>query len=117
MSSPDTAAETEAAPLSAEAKAIINRARRSFMVSIGLLLVGFIAIGGALVYRAARDDGGLATRYAVDKLRLPTGAEVMSSSVAEGLVTVTYRVGTAISLRVFDGKTGALAREIHVVTE
>jgi hypothetical protein len=117
MSAPDTAAETEAAPLSPEAKAIINRARRSFMVSIGLLLVGFIAIGGALVYRATRDEGGVAVRYAVDTLRLPASAEVLSSSAAEGLVTVTYRVGSAVSIRVFDGKTGTVAREIHLVAE
>ncbi|MDB5561296.1 MAG: hypothetical protein JWN11_714 [Hyphomicrobiales bacterium] len=87
------------------------------MVSIGLLLVGFIAIGAALVYRATQNDGALAVRYAVDTLRLPATAEVLSSSAAEGLVTVTYRVGTAVSIRVFDGKTGTVAREIHVVSE
>ena len=49
-------ARNHAPELSPEALAILSRARKSFMMSIGLLLVGFIAIGGALVYRASQSE-------------------------------------------------------------
>jgi hypothetical protein len=37
------------APLSPEALAMFSKARRSFGISIGILLLGFMAIGIALV--------------------------------------------------------------------
>jgi hypothetical protein len=42
-------------PLSPEALAMFSKARRSFGISIGILLLGFMAIGIALVYRVMRD--------------------------------------------------------------
>ena len=36
---------------------------------------------------------------------------------AAGLVTVTYKAGQMTSVRIFDGKTGAMIREIPVVNE
>jgi hypothetical protein len=101
-----------------EARAIIGRARKSFVFSIGLLLVGFIAIGGALVYRASRDDGNASGgAYSAAAVKIPHGAEVVSAVAAGGQISVTYRNGSAASLRVFDGKTGAIIREIPVVSE
>ena len=99
MSDPQDKAETTP-ELTPEAKAVLNRARKSFMVSIGLLVVGLIAIGGALVYR-----------------KIPSGGEVVSAVAADGRVTVTYRLGTMTSVRIFDGKSGEMIREIPVVSE
>lgn len=97
---------------------IIGRARKSFLFSIGLLLLGFIAIGGALVYRASRDDGaGKGADYVIAALKVPPGAEVVSAVAAAGQVTVTYRVGAMTSVRIFDGKSGEMIREIPVVSE
>ena len=42
-------------PLSPEALDMFSKARRSFGISIGILLLGFMAIGVALVYRVMRD--------------------------------------------------------------
>jgi len=53
MSTPDPD-EGDAPKLTPEASAVISRARRSFLLSIGLLVVGFIIIGVALVYRSGR---------------------------------------------------------------
>ena len=118
MNASDPSAKDEPTPLTPEARAIIGRARKSFLFSIGLLLVGFIAIGGALVYRASRDDGnGSTSAYAAAAVKIPQGAEVVSAVAAGGQISVTYKNGSATSLRVFDGKTGAILREIPVVSE
>lgn len=93
------------------------RARRSFGVSIAVLLVGFIAIGGALVYRASRDDGGPVARYKLEAVTLPAGAEVVSVSTGEGLVTVTYRLAGKTEVMIADGVSGAAAKSFEVRTK
>jgi len=90
------------------------------MFSIGLLIVGFIVIGGALVYRATRDPGPVAetaTAYTAAAVKIPAGAEIIAAVASGGDISVTYRNGSATSLRIFDGKSGAILREIPVVSE
>jgi len=91
------------------------------MFSIGLLIVGFIVIGGALVYRATRDTGPApaeaATSYTAPAVKIPAGAEIVSAVASGGDITVTYKNGSATSIRIFDGKSGAILREIPVVSE
>ena len=96
---------------------MLNRARKSFMVSIGLLVVGLIAIGGALVYRASQSEAKVQGDYVIAALKIPDGGEVVSAVAADGRVTLTYRLGAMTSVRIFDGKTGELVREIPVVSE
>lgn len=109
-------AETQ--ELSPDAKAMIGRARKSFLFSIGLLLVGFIVIGGVLVYRASQGSGAPSgADYIIASLKIPAGAEVISAVAAAGQLTVTYKAGPMTSVRIFDGKTGDMIREIPVVSE
>lgn len=117
MSDPQKTAEPQ--ELTPEARSIIGRARKSFLFSIGLLIVGFIAIGGALVYRASQDGGGsgAGSEYVIASLKIPPGAEIISAVAADGQLTVTYRSGPMTSVRIFDGKTGEMVREIPVVSE
>jgi hypothetical protein len=104
--------------LSPEARAIIGRARRSFLFSIGLLIVGFVAIGGALIWRTTQGGNQpVGADYIIASLKVPAGAEIVSAVAADGKVTVTYRVGPMTSVRIVDGKTGDLIREIPVVSE
>ncbi len=100
-----------------EAAQIITRARRSFGISIAILICGFIAIGGALVYRATRDSGDAADRYVLEAVMLPAGASVVSVSVGDGLVTVTYRLGEAIEVRIVDGRSGETVDRFGIVSE
>ncbi len=117
MSTPETP------ELSPEAAAVIARARKSFIFTMGLLIVGFIVIGGALVYRATRDEGTPATSsaggasYAAAAIKIPAGATIVSAVASDGYLSVTYRNGSAPSLRIFDGKTGAILLEITIVSE
>ena len=104
-----------------EARAIIARARKSFLFSIGLLIVGFLAIGGVLIFKSVSttNSGGTSTGadYIIASLKIPSGAEVVSAVAADGKVTLTYKAGLMTSVRIFDGKTGEMIREIPVVSE
>ena len=111
----------------------MGRARRSFLFSIGLLLVGFLAVGAGIVYKstqvpdppaASGADYALAAvklpsgaDYALAAVKLPSGAEIVSAVAADGRVSVTYRNGATTSIRIFDGRTGEILREIPVVSE
>ena len=100
-------------PLSPEAKAIFAKARRSFGISIGILLLGFIAIGFALVYRVMRDSPPPEVAAVIS---VPAGAEVMSAVVADGAVNVTYRIGGVVTLGLYDQKSGELTRSVVIGT-
>ena len=115
MNDPQKVQETQ--ELSPEARSIIGRARKSFLFSIGLLIVGFIAIGGALVYRASQGGATAGSDYVIASLKMPAGSEIISAVAADGQLTVTYRSGPMTSVRIFDGKSGELLREIPVVSE
>ena len=96
---------------------MLARARQSFMVSMALLVVGLIAIGGALVYRASQSEGKGGGDYVIAALKIPAGGEVISAVAADGRVTVTYKLGPITSVRIFDGKSGEMIREVPVVSE
>lgn len=86
-----------------------------------MLLLGFIAIGGALVYRAAHEKAAPAAApapaYTASAVKIPEGASLISAVAADGDITVTFRNGSAVSIRIFDGRTGAILREIPVVSQ
>jgi hypothetical protein len=107
------------APLSPEARAVIARARRSFLFSIGLLLVGLLAVGGAIVYKSTQGGPAPATGadYVIASLKIPKDATVVSAVAADGKITVTFKAGLMTTVRIFDGKTGEIIREIPVVSE
>ena len=85
------------------------KARRSFAISIGVLLLGFMAIGFALVYRAMRDTPPPAL---AESVVLPPGAEVVSALVSEGAINVTYTVDGVTTLALFDQGTGEMTRAV-----
>ena len=103
--------------LTPEARMIIGKARRSFGFSISILLIGFIAIAFALVYRATRDDGGPAGRYGVETIMMPIAAEILSIDLEAGMLGVTVRSGETVTLYMVDGKTGEILKTIPVATE
>ena len=82
-----------------------------------VLLLGFIAIGGALVYRAMRDDDAPEARYGLEAVSLPAGAAVISAGAAEGLVTVTYTLNGTTHVLIVDGRSGETVNTFAVVSE
>ena len=55
--------------------------------------------------------------YVIAALKIPDGASVVSAVAADGQVTLTYKLGPMTSVRIFDGKSGEMIREIPVVSE
>lgn len=90
---------------------MLGKARRSFGISIGILLLGFMAIGIALVYRVMRDAP---PPVVAERVVLPAGATVMSALVNEGAINVTYSVGGVTTLALFDSATGELTRSVVI---
>ncbi|MEO8684442.1 MAG: hypothetical protein ABI414_06330 [Devosia sp.] len=107
MNDPQNSGPDADVPLSPEAKAILAKARRSFGISIGILLLGFIAIG----YRVMRDSPPPEVAATIS---MPAGAEVISAVVADGAVNVTYRIGGTVTLGLYDQKSGELTRSVVI---
>jgi len=93
---------------------MFSKARRSFGISIGILLLGFMAIGIALVYRVMRDAPPPAV---AESVMLERGAEVVSAVVSDGLINVTYTAGGWTVLALFDQTTGAFVRRVVLQEE
>jgi hypothetical protein len=117
MSNPNETGAAEQkpdAPLTPEAIAMLGKARRSFGISIGILLLGFMAIGIALVYRVMRDAPPPAV---AETVMVPAGAEVVSAVVSEGAINVTYTINGVTTLALFDQTTGELTRSVVIGAE
>ncbi|WP_404402494.1 DUF6476 family protein [Pelagibacterium halotolerans] len=104
-------------PLSPEGEAIMAKARRRAAFSMLIMLIGFMAIAGVVVYRLAAMSVDPAAEYVLDAVPVPADAEVVSSAVQDGLVVVTYVRNGATMIRLYDGETGDIVREIAVVSE
>jgi len=94
--------------------AMLGKARRSFAISMGILLLGFMAIGFALVYRVMRDSPPPAVAESVS---IPAGAAVISAISTDGTVQVTFSAGGATMLNIYDAGTGELERSVQIGTE
>lgn len=78
------------------------------------MLLGFMAIGFAIVYRVMRDAP---PPTSVEAVSVPAGAEVLAAQYLESTVQVTYRAGDTVMLDVFDAATGELVRSIRVESQ
>lgn len=83
---------------------------------MGLLVLGLVAIGIVILLRSGSGSGG-ASDYVIASMSIPAGAEIISAVAADGQLTVTYRAGAMTSVRIFDGKSGEMLREIPVLSE
>lgn len=97
---------------------------------MGVLLLGFIAIGVALVYRSSRDEAPAPVEaiapvvvpqpgddYTAPKLMIPADAQILSASAGDGLVSVTFMSGAITFVGIYDGKTGAMLKAIPIEME
>lgn len=102
--------------LTPEARQLLQRARRFFVIFVGILLIGFVSIAATLFYRVTRDDGGVAGRYELGQIVLPADAEVISVAPDGNALVVTYRVNGNTSVAFVDAKSGEIVRQVPVVT-
>ena len=93
------------------------KARRRAGISVLIMLIGFMTIAGVIVYRLSGMTSGSEARYGMESASVPAGADVLSAVASEGMLTLTYRDDNGVSIRIFDGASGELVREIAVVAE
>jgi hypothetical protein len=117
MSVPDPSGEDQKSEMTDEARVIIGKARRSFGFSMSILILGFMAIVLALVYRATKDRESAADLVALEEIALPASAEVRSMVPVNDVIAITYIMEGQTVLRLVDGATGEMIREVVVVAE
>ncbi|MCF6344433.1 MAG: hypothetical protein L3J15_07170 [Devosiaceae bacterium] len=109
--------------ISPEVVAVIARAKRSFIFSIGLLIVGLLSIALVLIFKSDERGNNLEAKndikdkYSVGMLVVPDGAQIVSAVPNEGMVAITYIKNGKTTLRLIDGTTGAIIRDISFVKE
>lgn len=81
---------------------------------MGTLLLGFMAIAFALVYRVMRDAPPPAT---ATEVTLPAGAAIVSALVSDGQINVTYTINGITTLALFNQGTGEITREVVIGSE
>lgn len=93
------------------------KARRRAGISMLIMLIGFMAVVLVVVYRLSTMGSSADAAYQLESVSIPAGAELVSAQADGGMVTVTYRTDDASTIRIYDGKTGEMVREIAVVAE
>lgn len=93
------------------------RVRRRAAFSMIIMLIGFMAVVLVVVYRLVSMGDDVADQFALQEISLPSGAQIVSAQAQDGVLTITYTADGAQGIRIFDGETGELVREIAVVTE
>jgi len=84
---------------------------------MSILILGFMAIVLALVYRATRDEESAASRYSLQEISIPAGAQVLSVTPVNNVIVVTYQNNGDTVMRILDTVTGETMKEIPVVEE
>lgn len=101
--------------LTDEQRQVLARARRSFGISITVMLLGFMAIAFALVYRAMNEDAEPA--QVLTEIVVPNGAQIISVVPDGGNLMVTFIDDDAQAVRIIDRQTGDVIRDIPVAYE
>ena len=97
-------------PLDPAMERVRRRLARLMVVSIGIMLVGLMAVLGAVVYRAS--GGGASQTVANAVIDLPEGFDVRDTAVsAERILFFGQLPGNGERLLVFDLRTGRLIAE------
>jgi len=103
--------------MSDEARMVIGKARRSFGFSMSIMILGFMAIVLALVYRATRDEQSAAAGFTLQEVVLPAGSQVRSMMPYKDLIAITFENAGVVKMRLLNSATGEVLREIPVAQE
>ena len=118
--------EREDKPLDPEVEAVRRKLARLLMVSIGIMIIGLMAVLMAIVYKMSRSDGaapppamaattGTLKPAAELVLRLPAGARIVSHSLSGRYLTVQVELaGGGSEIVIFDVETNATVATIAV---
>jgi len=83
----------------------LKRVRLLMAISVATTAVAIAAVLGVIGYRVFASGGSGAAMIVDGMVMLPKGARVVSSTVADGRIVVTFEVGGTSEVRIFDLKT------------
>jgi uncharacterized protein DUF6476 len=106
--------EDASQPMTADAAKVIGRARRSFGISMLILISGLVAVAGALFYRLGPAQSNA---IEISQITVPAGAEIVSVEVARRTISLVLALGETRMIRVIDPQTGEIVRDITIVIE
>ncbi len=117
MTNSDTSKNEQTSEMNEETRKVIGKAKRSFGFSMAILILGFMAIVSALVYRATREEESAANRFSLQEIIIPAGAQILSVVPMNDVIIVTYQNNDGAMMRIIDTVTGDILKDIPVVTE
>jgi len=71
----------------------------------------------ALVYRTGGKEETPVASYEAGVLVVPAGANIISAVPSEGMFAIAYEIDGKSRLRLINGMTGAVIRDVDFVTE
>ena len=101
-------------PLDPATERVRRKMMRLMLVSISIMMVGLMAVLGAIVYKVSDGNGdtenatsgGESSMVAESRLKIPVGATIVSTSLDGSKILIHLRRGTEESLLVFDLRNG-----------
>ena len=118
--------EREDKPLDPEVEAVRRKLARLLMVSIGIMIIGLMAVLMAIVYKMSKSDGaapppavatsgGMLQPAADLVLHLPAGAKIVSHSLSGRYLTAQVELaGGSSEIHIFDIETNRTVATIAV---
>jgi uncharacterized integral membrane protein len=103
--------------ISPDIEELIARAKKRFIFSISLFLIGITAVIFVVIMRAGEKEKSVEQNYTAGTIVAPSGAEILSAVPSEGMIAITYSLNGKVKLRLINGSTGAIIRDIDFVTE
>ena len=102
-------------PLTPEQQKIVDRVRWLMLISGVATVLGIAVVIGLIGYRFYGSGGSVGPAEVT--ARLPKGAKIVSTAVADGRVAVTVDVGGTIEVHTFDLKTLKPTGRLRFATE
>jgi len=83
----------------------LQRVRLLMVISAATTAIAIAAVLGVIGYRVFTSSGSGAAAIVDGVVVLPKGAHVVSTTIADGHIVVTFEVGGTSEARIFDLKT------------
>lgn len=92
------------------------KARRRAGISVLIMLLGFMTIAFAIVYRITMMSSGDA-KLTIEQIAVPAGASVVTTQFYDGMIAVTFENAGQTTIRLVSEKDGEHIRDIPIVAE
>jgi hypothetical protein len=108
---------TDEPALDPEAASVVAKVRRLMLVSVLFTGIAVAAVLVVIGYRIYRNEGASAAAMPDVTARLPKGARIIASAVADDRIVLTVDVNGTTELRTFDVRTLKPTGRLQFVNE